>query len=76
MRLQLIQDGQGKNTGVFIPIEDWTLIKQNYPDIDSLENEIPQWQKNILENRLKAIKQNPNSIKPIQELFDELDKEI
>ncbi len=76
MRLQIIQDGQGKNSGVFIPIEDWTLIKINYPDIDTLDSNIPNWQKKLLDTRLKAITKNPMSIKPIDELFNELDKSI
>ena len=76
MRLQVIQDSQGKNTGVFIPIEDWALIKANYPDVDNLDTEIPEWQKQLLDKRLEAIAKNPGSVKPIDELFDELDSNI
>jgi hypothetical protein len=43
MRLQIIQDGKGKNTGVFIPIEDWTLIKSQYPDIENLSTNLDNW---------------------------------
>ncbi|MFN0049701.1 MAG: addiction module component CHP02574 family protein [Cytophagales bacterium] len=76
MTLQVIQDDYGKKTGVFIPMEDWALIKTNYPDIDKLENDIPEWQKKILDSRIKAISEESNSIRPISELFDELDAEI
>ena len=76
MRIQVIQDGQGKNTGIYIPMEDWTLIKNNYPDIDNLDKDIPDWQKQLLDKRLSTIEQNPNSIKPIDGLFDELDRDI
>lgn len=76
MRLQVIQDSHGNNTGVFIPIEDWALIKTNYPDIDNLDANIPQWQKQLLNKRLEAIAKNPNSIKPIDELFNELDSDL
>ena len=76
MKLQIIQDGQGKNSGIFIPIEDWALIKINYPDIDSLDSNIPNWQKELLETRLKTIAKNPKSIKSIDELFNELEKDI
>ena len=76
MNLQVIQDVHGKNTGVFIPLEDWTLIKTNYPDVDSLEKDIPEWQKQLLDKRLDAIAKNPNSIKPIGGLFSELDIDI
>lgn len=76
MRLQVIQDSNGKNTGVFITMEDWALIKTNYPDIDNLDTDIPSWQKQLLDKRLDTIAKNPNSIKPIDELFDELDNEL
>ncbi len=76
MRLQVVQDGQGKNTGIFIPIEDWALIKTNYPDIDDLDRSIPEWQKQLLDHRLEVIAKNTSSIKPIKELFNELDSDI
>ncbi|MDB5014353.1 MAG: putative addiction module component family protein [Daejeonella sp.] len=76
MRLQVIQDGQGKSTGIFIPIEDWALIKTNYPDIDNLDKDIPEWQKQLLDDRLEAIAKNPSSVKPIDELFKELESDI
>ena len=37
MRLQVIHDEKGKDTGVFIPIEYWTLIKSQYPDIEEVD---------------------------------------
>ncbi len=76
MKLQVIQDGHGKNTGVFIPIEDWALIKTNYPDVDTLDNEIPEWQKQLLNRRIEAIVKKPNSVKPIDKLFEELDSDL
>lgn len=76
MRLQVIQDGNGKNTGVFIPIEDWTLMKINYPDVDTLDKDIPEWQKQLLDERLEAIAKNPGSVIPIDEFFKELDSDL
>lgn len=34
MKLQVLQDNLGNQTGVYVPIEDWNLIKNNYPDIE------------------------------------------
>lgn len=51
-------------------------MKSKYPDIDSLESDLPDWQKQILDERLKDIEKNPTSLRPISELFDILDKEI
>ena len=74
MNLQVIQDGSGNNTGVFIPIEDWDLIKSTYPDINNLTSELPPWQKDLIDLRLEAIAANPTRLKPIEELFDQLNK--
>ncbi len=75
MNIQIIQDINKNTKGVFIPMEEWMIIKTNYPDIDKLGQEIPEWQKNILDIRLDAIEKTPNNIKPIEELFIELDND-
>lgn len=75
MKLQVIQDGSGNNAGVFIPMEDWNLIKSAYPDITRLKRELPQWQKDLIDERLEAIATNPKRIKPIEGLFNKLNKE-
>jgi len=38
MRLQVIQDGYGTNTGVFIPINDWNAIVEKHEDLKALVN--------------------------------------
>jgi hypothetical protein len=72
MRLQVIQDSKGKEAGVFIPIEDWTLIKSNYPDVENLED-IPAWQQNLVKQRIEEMSKNPASVSPIQDLLDEFE---
>jgi hypothetical protein len=43
MRLQLIKDGYGQNTGVFVPINDWNTIVQKHEDLKALVNiELPK----------------------------------
>lgn len=76
MRTQIIQDHNGLPTGVFIPIEDWENMKKKYPDIDKINEDVPQWQKDILDRRLNDYKKNPVSFKPINEIFDALDREL
>lgn len=73
MRIQVIEDENGKKAGVFIPAEDWMIIKSNYPDIESLDDEIPEWHKKTLDNRINLIKSQPELLRPIQELFENLD---
>jgi hypothetical protein len=74
MKLQVLYDGNGNNSGVFIPIEDWENIKKNYPNIEKVNNDIPQWQKDILDVRLADLN-NPDKFEPIEELFKALDVE-
>ena len=57
-------------------MEDWTLIKANYPDVENLDTDIPQWEKDMIDSRLEAIAQNPNHLKPISGLIEELRRKI
>ena len=42
MRLQLVQDSKGNNTGIFIPMDKWILIKSSYPNIEHIDEDISQ----------------------------------
>ena len=50
MRLQVIQDGNGNNTGVFVPINDWNIIIQKHEDLKVLVNTDP-----IVKNKLSNL---------------------
>lgn len=76
MKLQVLQDNFGNQTGVYIPMEDWTLIKNSYPDIETLGQELPQWEKDLIDIRLQAIAKNPERLKAIESLFEELNRKI
>ena len=76
MKPQIIQDHIRLPLGVFIPMKDWEVIKSQYPDIEEISNDIPEWQKEIINERLEIIAKNPERIKPIQGLFDALDKKV
>jgi len=75
MRTQIIQDHNGLPTGVFIPIEDWENIKKSYPSIEKVDEDLPQWQKDIIDARLADLN-NPDKFKSIEHLFDVLDEEL
>ncbi len=72
MKLQVLKDNFGNQTGVYVPMEDWNLIINNYPDIENLKKEIPQWEKDFIDERLEIISKNPDRLKPINLLLDEL----
>jgi hypothetical protein len=76
MNTQIIKDGNGENAGVFIPMEDWNLIESTYPDINNLSTELPEWQKEIIDVRLAAIAKNPERLKPIEKLFEIMNKDL
>ena len=76
MKLQILQDSKGNDSGVYVPMEDWVLIKNNYPDIETLEQELPQWEKDLIDSRLEGIAKNPERLKPIESLFEELKRKI
>lgn len=75
MSLNYVSDNSGEPIAVQIPIEDWKRIKNKYPDIDEMDNDLPEWQKEVIDERMEAIRKNPASVRPIEELLDELDKE-
>ena len=76
MKLQVLQDSNGNNSGVYIPQQEWSLNKQQYPDIEEISSDIPDWQKELLTSRLEAITKNPERVKPIQGVFDALNKKV
>lgn len=75
MKTQIIQGHNGLPAGVFIPIEDWENIKKKYPDIENDEDNVPQWQKDIVLRRLEAIKQNPDLLIDEEQFWKDLENE-
>ena len=73
--IQYISDNSGHTTAVIIPIEEWNNIRNQYPAIDTLEGELPQWQKDIIDKNLQEIADHPERLHPIEKLFAELDTE-
>jgi hypothetical protein len=76
MKLQILKDKAGNQTGVYIPVEEWESIKSAYPDIENLDQELPQWEKDLIDRRLDAIRNNPERLRPIEELLTELNRKI
>jgi len=70
MNPQFTYDNKGQAVGVFLPIEDWHQLKKSLPD-----NELPQWQKEIIDKRLLLITQNPDSLIPMEDFIAEMEKE-
>ena len=75
MSVNYVSDNSGQTIAVQISIEDWKRMKDKYPDVDELDGPLPEWQKQLIDQRLAAIDQHPDRLRPIDELFSELDKE-
>ncbi|MEX0813624.1 MAG: hypothetical protein WD048_15505 [Chitinophagales bacterium] len=56
MSLQYISDSNGKTTGVFIPIKEWNVLKEKIKDIEDENFIVPEWQKEIVRDRIKNTK--------------------
>lgn len=77
MRLQIIQDSNGKATGVYIPISEWKELKKQYKDLEVLEYEEPTKEQILQElkeavNELKLVEQGKLKARLAKELLDEL----
>ena len=76
MKFQILQDNLGNQTGVYVPIEEWNFIKLNYPDLESLDEELPDWEKSLIDSRLATIASQPERLKPISVLLELLKPKI
>lgn len=62
MSLQYITDDEGQTTGVFIPIREWNELTSRYKGIEQDVYEVPEWQKEIIRERIKKSKKNPERL--------------
>ncbi len=69
MSLQYLRDNNGNTTAVVVPIEEWNRFTEKYKDLE----ELPQWQKNIIDQRLDLIKNHPEELVPLEDFMKELD---
>ena len=65
MSLQYLQDKNGTTTAVLIPIDEWKRITERYNDLE----EIPQWQKKLIDDRLNHLKENPQSVTTLEDFL-------
>ena len=69
---QILKDQQGTTMGVFIPIQSWNNLIFQYPDIETLDTELPQWEKDFIDKRLNMTQCHPECLKPIEMLLKTL----
>jgi hypothetical protein len=72
LQAQILKDQQGAPMGVFIPMKAWERVKFQYPDIESVDNDLPQWEKEFIDRRLEMAQRHPARLQPIETLFEGL----
>jgi hypothetical protein len=68
--IQYLHDNSGKPTAVLIPINDWKNIEAQV-----LSDDIPQWQKKLLDERLKLARKHPKQLLDFDTAMLELENE-
>jgi len=74
MSLQYLSDENGHIVAVQVPIKDWETLLSKYPEIEVPTLDLPDWQKELIDSRLKAIEENPDRLLQIDSLLAELDR--
>ena len=74
MAPQFTYDISGKPIGVFMPIEDWNKIKSKYFELEN--NDLPEWQKEILDKRMQSLAENPGATTSLDEFLKEMLEEF
>lgn len=76
--VQFIHDHKGNTTGVFIPIEEWQILKLKYTELQNEEtfSELSDWQKNTLEERLEDYNKNKNQVEDFDAMLKDIAKNI
>ena len=75
MDLQYIHDNKGNTTGVFIPIEEWQMLKEKYDGLQEEElskPDIPAWQQNLVLDRVNNPQIPIDAFRMLQELEEDL----
>jgi len=80
MTLQYIHDISGKTTGVFIPIEEWNMLKTKYTDLQMEEDkdlyELADWKKEIIDERLNDYEANVNDVVDFDKTLFDIEKSL
>lgn len=77
MKLKYISDSKGITRGVYIPIGDWNALKSKYQEIEQEEvHQIPDWQTDILLQRLEDYRNGLEDELELEEAMKEIEKDL
>jgi hypothetical protein len=75
MPVQYVSDTFGQTTGVLISIDDWNQLRRRHPDVDEIEGGLPQWQKDVIDERMLLLKQHPEQVTSLEDFLAELESD-
>jgi hypothetical protein len=76
MSLQFISDSAGETTGVFIPIEEWNSLKNQFKGIEQAEIGIPDLHIDIVRARISQYDKNSAEVIDFDEAIDNIEKSL
>jgi hypothetical protein len=77
MHFQYISDQNGVTAGVYIPIEEWNLLKKRYVEIEHEEiSDIPQWHNDIVSERLSNYQSGKDPKVDFDKAIDDIEKDL
>lgn len=76
MSIQYITDSEGKTTGVFIPIEEWNALKIQLEALDYSADAIPEWQKEVVRERIRKYNENPGGVIPFEKGIKDIEDRL
>lgn len=74
MSLQFISDSAGETTGVFIPIEEWNSLKNQFKGIEQAEIGIHDSHISIVRARLTQYEKDPAQAIDFDEAINDIEK--
>jgi len=76
IKVQYISDSSGKTTGVFIPIDEWVVLKKQYGVEGEELGDVPDWQREEVDKRLTSYLSNPSRVSDFDQSIREIEREI
>ncbi|MEO6723513.1 MAG: addiction module protein [Ferruginibacter sp.] len=71
MEIQYLHNEKGETTAVLVPIEEWKDLTERRTQ----REELPQWQKDMIDEQLAFIKNHPDQLISMEEAQKELDRD-
>jgi len=76
MNIQYISDSMGSLTGVFIPINEWNKMREQFEGIENMDADIPEWHKRELDKRIESYENNPKQVLDFNKVMDDIEKTL